>query len=215
MSRFTSIPEAYQGVIAQYAEQNHTTEETAFANLMDFIQLKDAAFERVLIAVEDPLRYVTEPEGLSERAVRQMYMDLFGEDSVGATVYCYYAPERLDVLLLEIQYDSEVPVWDVLDMFHHQIPGMDIRDDSLVLLYVYDGYGEMTEKIQDLLNWFLAEHADDGHLNAGYFESIYDEDDEDSEEFPEDEFPEDDLTEDSAEEDDESADEGEDAEDPV
>ena len=44
-----SIPIGYQEVLADYAQKNAVTKETAFSNLMDFIQLKDQYFSQILV----------------------------------------------------------------------------------------------------------------------------------------------------------------------
>lgn len=178
MAKIMEIPEAYQQVLARYAEAENTTEETAFTNLMDFIQLKDGAFTGVRIAVEDPLSYLTDPEGLNARAVLQLYMDIFGEDTIGAMVRGYYNPDRLDCVLLEIEYDSEQPVWDLLELFHYKLPGMDILENgTLELMYVHDGYGDMPNKVRELSRTvFTEDFPDDGFSKAGYYENAFEED---------------------------------------
>ena len=180
MAKIMEIPEAYQQVLARYAEAENTTEETAFTNLMDFIQLKDGAFTGVRIAVEDPLSYLTDPEGLNAQAVLQLYMDIFGEDTIGAMVRGYYNPDRMDCVLLEIEYDSEQPVWDLLELFHYKLPGMDIlADGTLELMYVHDGYGDTPEQVRGLFrSVFTEELPDDGFSKAGYYENAFEEDEE-------------------------------------
>lgn len=187
MAKIMEIPEAYQQVLARYAEAENTTEETAFTNLMDFIQLKDGAFTGVRIAVEDPLSYLTDPEGLNAQAVLQLYMDIFGEDTIGAMVRGYYNPDRLDCVLLEIEYDSEQPVWDLLELFHYKLPGMDIlADGTLELMYVHDGYGDTPEQVRGLFrSVFTEELPDDGFSKAGYYENAFEEDEEFDEEMEE------------------------------
>ncbi len=180
MTKMMEIPEAYQQVLERYAEKENTTVETAFTNLMDFIQLKDGAFTGVRIAVENPLSYLTDPEGLNAQAVLQLYMDIFGEDTIGAMVRGYYNPDRLDCVLLDIEYDSEQPVWDLLEMFHYKLPGMDILEDGrLELMYIHDGYSDTQKTIREAFRALMDEDAeDDGFFKAGYYESIYDMDEE-------------------------------------
>lgn len=190
MAKMIEIPEAYQQVLARYAEAENTTEETAFTNLMDFIQLKDGAFTGVRIAVENPLSYLTDPEGLNAQAVLQLYMDIFGEDTIGAMVRGYYNPDRLDCVLLEIEYDSEQPVWDLLEMFHYKLPGMDIlENDVLELMYVHDGYGDMPARARELFyDVFTEDLPDDGFSKAGYYENAFEEEEDfdDDEDFEDD-----------------------------
>ncbi len=205
MAKIMEIPEAYQQVLARYAEAENTTEETAFTNLMDFIQLKDGAFTGVRIAVENPLSYLTDPEGLNAQAVLQLYMDIFGEDTIGAMVRGYYNPDRLDCVLLEIEYDSEQPVWDLLEMFHYKLPGMDIPENGVLeLMYVHDGYGDMPTRARELFHdVFTEELPDDGFSKAGYYENAFEEEEDfdDDEDFEDDdsafieEEPEDDMEE--------------------
>ena len=174
MSKKIELPDAYVQVMEQYADANHQTFETAFANLFDFIQIKDESFQRVQIAIEEPKQYLTDPEDLNAPAVRQMFMDIFGEDTVGATVRCYYDEDRAELLLLDVEYDSEIPLWNILEMFHNKIPGMDIVDDVLRLHYVTDGYGEIMELIEEIRAELLDPEHDDSHETAGYYESIFD-----------------------------------------
>lgn len=174
MSKKIELPDAYVRVMEQYAEANHQTFETAFANLFDFIQIKDESFRRVQIAIEEPKQYLTDPEDLNARAIRQMFMDIFGEDTVGATVRCYYDEDRAELLLLDVEYDSEIPLWNILEMFHNKIPGMDIVDDVLRLHYVTDGYGEIMDYIEEIRAELLDPEHDDSHETAGYYESIFD-----------------------------------------
>ncbi len=194
MAKNMEIPEAYQQVLARYAEAENTTEETAFTNLMDFIQLKDGAFTGVQIAVEDPLSYLTDPEGLNAQAVLQLYMDIFGEDTIGAMVRGYYNPDRLDCVLLQIEYDSEQPVWDLLEMFHYKLPGMDITESgALELMYVHDGYGDMPAKARTLFaEVFVEDTPEDGFFKAGYYENTFEEEEDfdDEMEFDDDEVEE-------------------------
>lgn len=180
MEEFTEIPEAYRKVIRQYAEANHQTAATAFSNLMDFLQVKDEACLKVSVAVENPKQYLTDAEELNAAAVLQLYMDIFGEDTVGATVHGYYNPDRLNVVLLDIQYDTEFSLWDLLELFHYQLPCMDIKGDRMDLQYIQDAYGEMPARIEGLFKWFRdPDREDDGFGKAGYYESIYDDPDED------------------------------------
>ncbi len=192
MAKIMEIPEAYQQVLARYAESENTTEETAFTNLMDFIQLKDGAFTGVQIAVENPLSYLTDPEELNAQAVLQLYMDIFGEDTIGAMVRGYYNPDRLDCVLLEIEYDSEQPVWDLLEMFHYKLPGMDITESgALELMYVHDGYGDMPTKARALFaEVFTEDTPEDGFFKAGYYENTFEEEEDFDEEM---EFEDEDL----------------------
>ncbi len=187
MAENLQIPEGYQKMFSEYAKANHQTELTAFANLMDFIQIKEGVFDKIKIAVEDPKRYLNDAESMNAQAVLQLYMDTFAEDNVGATVYGYYNPDVLDTLLLDIEYDSEVAVWELLAMFHYQIPSMDILEDqTLELFYVSDIQGEKTKETYELFQWFEnPDREDDGFGKAGYYEPLYDEPD-DEEYFDED-----------------------------
>lgn len=178
------LPEAYRQMFSDYAKANHQSEFTAFSNLMDFIQLKEAAFQNVRIIIEKPRGYLQEDAGENALEVLQIYMDTFAEENIGATVYGYYNPDRLDCLLLDIEYDREMPVWDILPLFRYQIPSMDILEgESLGLFYIEDIQGVMTEKAKELYNWFLdPDREDDGFGKAGYYEPLYP-DMEDEEEF--------------------------------
>ena len=52
-----SIPIGYQEVLEDYAQKNAVTRETAFSNLMDFIQLKDQYFSQILVYIENAEQY--------------------------------------------------------------------------------------------------------------------------------------------------------------
>ena len=97
----------------------------------------------------------------------------------------------MDVLLMDIQYDDMVPLWTLLETFHNKIPGMELSGDLLSLFYVRDRFDGRHDEMAELMDWFLAEHEDDGFETAGYYESIFmDPEDED---FEDDEFDDEDA----------------------
>ena len=187
MSVKLEFPDEYMNILHSYAEQNNVTVETALADTLEFLELKNEEFDHYRVTIEDPRQYLNDADDMSAKAIRQAFMDLFGEDSVGDTIYCYYNPDKMDVLLMDIQYDDMVPLWTLLETFHNKIPGMELSGDLLSLFYVRDRF----DGRHDEMDWFLAEHEDDGFEAAGYYESIFmDPEDED---FEDDEFDDEDA----------------------
>ena len=186
MSVKLEFPDEYMNILHSYAEQNNVTVETALADTLEFLELKNEEFDHYRVTIEDPRQYLNDADDMSAKAIRQAFMDLFGEDSVGDTIYCYYNPDKMDVLLMDIQYDDMVPLWTLLETFHNKIPGMELSGDLLSLFYVRDRFDGRHDEMAELMDWFLAEHEDDGFETAGYYESIFmDPEDED---FEDDEF---------------------------
>lgn len=191
MSVKLEFPDEYINILRSYAEQNNVTVETALADTLEFLELKNEEFDHYRVTIEDPRQYLNDADDMSAKAIRQAFMDLFGEDSVGDTIYCYYNPDKMDVLLMDIQYDDMVPLWTLLETFHNKIPGMELSGDLLSLFYVRDRFDGRHDEMAELMDWFLAEHEDDGFETAGYYESIFmDPEDED---FEDDEFDDEDA----------------------
>ena len=191
MSVKLEFPDEYMNILRSYAEQNKVTVETALADTLEFLELKNEGFDHYRVTIEDPRQYLNDADDMSAKAIRQAFMDLFGEDSVGDTIYCYYNPDKMDVLLMDIQYDDMVPLWTLLETFHNKIPGMELSGDLLSLFYVRDRFDGRHDEMAELMDWFLAEHEDDGFETAGYYESIFmDPEDED---FEDDEFDDEDA----------------------
>lgn len=191
MSVKLEFPDEYMNILHSYAEQNNVTVETALADTLEFLELKNEEFDHYQVTIEDPRQYLNDADDMSAKAIRQAFMDLFGEDSVGDTIYCYYNPDKMDVLLMDIQYDDLVPLWTLLETFHNKIPGMELSGDLLSLFYVRDRFDGRHDEMAELMDWFLAEHEDDGFETAGYYESIFmDPEDED---FEDDEFDDEDA----------------------
>lgn len=191
MSVKLEFPDEYMNILHSYAEQNNVTVETALADTLEFLELKNEEFDHYRVTIEDPRQYLNDADDMSAKAIRQAFMDLFGEDSVGDTIYCYYNPDKMDVLLMDIQYDDLVPLWTLLETFHNKIPGMELSGDLLSLFYVRDRFDGRHDEMAELMDWFLAEHEDDGFETAGYYESIFmDPEDED---FEDDEFDDEDA----------------------
>ncbi len=191
MSVKLEFPDEYMNILHSYAEQNNVTVETALADTLEFLELKNEEFDHYRVTIEDPRQYLNDADDMSAKAIRQAFMDLFGEDSVGDTIYCYYNPDKMDVLLMNIQYDDMVPLWTLLETFHNKIPGMELSGDLLSLFYVRDRFDGRHDEMAELMDWFLAEHEDDGFETAGYYESIFmDPEDED---FEDDEFDDEDA----------------------
>ena len=68
---------------------------------------------------------------------------------------------------------------------------MELSGDLLSLFYVRDRFDGRHDEMAELMDWFLAEHEDDGFETAGYYESIFmDPEDED---FEDDEFDDEDA----------------------
>ena len=191
MSVKLEFPDEYMNILHSYAEQNNVTVETALADTLEFLELKNEEFDHYRVTIEDPRQYLNDADDMSAKAIRQAFMDLFGEDSVGDTIYCYYNPDKMDVLLMDIQYDDMLPLWTLLETFHNKIPGMELSGDLLSLFYVRDRFDGRHDEMAELMDWFLAEHEDDGFETAGYYESIFmDPEDED---FEDDEFDDEDA----------------------
>ena len=191
MSVKLEFPDEYMNILHSYAEQNNVTVETALADTLEFLELKNEEFDHYQVTIENPRQYLNDADDMSAKAIRQAFMDLFGEDSVGDTIYCYYNPDKRDVLLMDIQYDDMVPLWTLLETFHNKIPGMELSGDLLSLFYVRDRFDGRHDEMAELMDWFLAEHEDDGFETAGYYESIFmDPEDED---FEDDEFDDEDA----------------------
>lgn len=191
MSVKLEFPDEYMNILHSYAEQNNVSVETALADTLEFLELKNEEFDHYQVTIEDPRQYLNDADDMSAKAIRQAFMDLFGEDSVGDTIYCYYNPDKMDVLLMDIQYDDMVPLWTLLETFHNKIPGMELSGDLLSLFYVRDRFDGRHDEMAELMDWFLAEHEDDGFETAGYYESIFmDPEDED---FEDDEFDDEDA----------------------
>ncbi len=211
MSVKLEFPDAYMSILHSYAEQNNVTVETALADTLEFLELKNEEFDHYQVTIEDPRQYLNDADDMSAKAIRQAFMDLFGEDSVGDTMHCYYHPDKMDVLLMDVQYDDMVPLWTLLETFHNKIPGMELSGDLLSLFYVHDRFDGRHDEMAGLMDWFLGEHEDDGFETAGYYESIF-EDPDDEEEF--DDFDED-FDEFSEEDDDDFSEEEEDRDAPA
>lgn len=188
MSVKLEFPDEYMNILHSYAEQNNVTVETALADTLEFLELKNEEFDHYQVTIEDPRQYLNDADDMSAKAIRQAFMDLFGEDSVGDTIYCYYNPDKMDVLLMDIQYDDMVPLWTLLETFHNKIPGMELSGDLLSLFYVRDRFDGRHDEMTELMDWFLAEHEDDGFETAGYYESIFNDPEDEDEDFEDDEF---------------------------
>ena len=188
MSVKLEFPDEYMNILHSYAEQNNVTVETALADTLEFLELKNEEFDHYQVTIEDPRQYLNDADDMSAKAIRQAFMDLFGEDSVGDTIYCYYNPDKMDVLLMDIQYDDMVPLWTLLETFHNKIPGMELSGDLLSLFYVRDRFDGRHDEMAELMDWFLAEHEDDGFETAGYYESIFMDPEDEDEDFEDDEF---------------------------
>lgn len=188
MSVKLEFPDEYMNILHSYAEQNNVTVETALADTLEFLELKNEEFDHYQVTIEDPRQYLNDADDMSAKAIRQAFMDLFGEDSVGDTIYCYYNPDKMDVLLMDIQYDDMVPLWTLLETFHNKIPGMELSGDLLSLFYVRDRFDGRHDEMAELMDWFLAEHEDDGFETAGYYESIFNDPEDEDEDFEDDEF---------------------------
>ncbi len=187
MSVRMEFPEEYINILTSYAEQNNVTMQTALADTLEFLELKNEAFLHYQVTIEQPKQYLNDTEGMNARAIRQVYMDLFGEDSVGDTIHCYYNPDRMDVLFMDIVYEEDVPLWTLLETFHNKIPGMELSGELLSLFYVHDRFDGHHEDLAAVMEWFLdSAHEDDGFETAGCYESIFEEpEDEDFGDFEE------------------------------
>ena len=216
MSVKLEFPDEYINILRSYAEQNNVTVETALADTLEFLELKNEEFDHYQVTIEDPRQYLNDADDMSAKAIRQAFMDLFGEDSVGDTIHCYYNPDKMDVLIMDICYDDMVPLWTLLETFHNKIPGMELSEDILSLFYVRDRFDGRHDEMAELMDWFLDEHEDDGFETAGYYESIFmDPEDEDADEFDDeefDEFEDEDVDDDEFEDFDDAEDDFEDSE---
>ena len=191
MSVKLEFPDEYINILRSYAEQNNVTVETALADTLEFLELKNEEFDHYQVTIEDPRQYLNDADDMSAKAIRQAFMDLFGEDSVGDMIHCYYNPDKMDVLIMDIQYDDMVPLWTLLETFHNKIPGMELSGELLSLFYVRDRFDGRHDEMAELMDWFLAEHEDDGFETAGYYESIFM--DPENEDFEDDEFDDEDA----------------------
>lgn len=165
------LPGGYDQVLEDFARKNNLSVNTAFYNIMDFIQLKDYSFPSVKILIENPDEYLEEGKELEEQEILMAFMESFGENTVGATVRGYY--KRLNqYLLLEIDYDESLSCWEILSMFQRKIPSMEVFNDCLYLFYVRD----ITEKEyspESLASISELEGEEEVYTKAGYFDSIY------------------------------------------
>lgn len=213
MSVKLEFPDEYINILRSYAEQNNVTVETALADTLEFLELKNEEFDHYRVTIEDPRQYLNDADDMSAKAIRQAFMDLFGEDSVGDTIHCYYNPDKMDVLIMDIQYDDMVPLWTLLETFHNKIPGMELSEDILSLFYVRDRFDGRHDEMAELMDWFLDEHEDDGFETAGYYESIFmDPEDEDFDEFEDEDVDDEEFDEDEFEDLDDAEDDFEDSE---
>lgn len=193
MSVKLEFPDEYINILRSYAEQNNVTVETALADTLEFLELKNEEFDHYRVTIEDPRQYLNDADDMSAKAIRQAFMDLFGEDSVGDMLHCYYNPDKMDVLIMDIQYDDMVPLWTLLETFHNKIPGMELSGELLSLFYVRDRFNGRHDEMAELMDWFLAEHEDDGFETAGYYESIFMDPEDEDEDFEDDEFDDEDV----------------------
>ena len=193
MSVKLEFPDEYINILRSYAEQNNVTVETALADTLEFLELKNEEFDHYRVTIEDPRQYLNDADDMSAKAIRQAFMDLFGEDSVGDMIHCYYNPDKMDVLIMDIQYDDMVPLWTLLETFHNKIPGMELSGELLSLFYVRDRFDGRHDEMAELMDWFLAEHEDDGFETAGYYESIFMDPEDEDEDFEDDEFDDEDV----------------------
>lgn len=193
MSVKLEFPDEYINILRSYAEQNNVTVETALADTLEFLELKNEEFDHYRVTIEDPRQYLNDADDMSAKAIRQAFMDLFGEDSVGDMIHCYYNPDKMDVLIMDIQYDDMVPLWTLLETFHNKIPGMELSGELLSLFYVRDRFNGRHDEMAELMDWFLAEHEDDGFETAGYYESIFMDPEDEDEDFEDDEFDDEDV----------------------
>jgi hypothetical protein len=181
------LPGGYDAVLEEFAEKNKVEFNTAFFNLMDFVQLKDYAFTEVKILIEEPDCYLEGGEEIQEEEVLLAFMESFGENTVGATVHGYYHRKN-SFLTLEISYDDALSCWEILSMFQRKIPSMEVVDGSLYLFYIRDAEEERFTPASFPLISSLGEE-EEKYGKAGYFESIYVDEEDFSEE--EDSFSED------------------------
>lgn len=165
------LPGAYDTVLDEFAKRNNVEFNTAFLNLMDFIQLKDFPFSKVKILLSEPDEYLQDGKEIKEEDILLAYMESFGENTVGATVRGYYKREN-KFLILELEYEDALSCWEILSMFQRKIPSMEVNEDALFLFYVKDIEKESYSPdnfpyISDL------REEEEAYIKAGYFESIY------------------------------------------
>ena len=70
------LPAGYDTVLEEFAKKNNVAFETAFYNLMDFIQLKDYSFHSVKVLVENPDSYLEEGTEIEES---EILLSLYGK----------------------------------------------------------------------------------------------------------------------------------------
>jgi len=116
-----NIPAGYREVLEDYAKKNSVSKETAFSNLMDFIQLKDQYFSKILVYIENAEDYLEGGEEIPEEELQLAYMESFGENTVGAMVKSYFHRAKSKDLLLTARYDSELSCWEILSLFQRKI----------------------------------------------------------------------------------------------
>ena len=169
------LPAGYDTVLEEFAKKNNVAFETAFYNLMDFIQLKDQYFSQILVYIENAEQYLDGGEEIPEQELQLAYMESFGENTVGAMAKCYFRRSESKNLLLAVGYDSELSTWEILSFFQRKIPSMDLNGDTLCLYYVKD----MNSLSEAKKSFSLLENEEgEEYCKAGYFPSIYVEEDE-------------------------------------
>ena len=165
------LPGAYDTVLDEFAKRNNVEFNTAFLNLMDFIQLKDFSFSKVKILLSEPDEYLQDGKEIKEEDILLAYMESFGENTVGATVRGYYKREN-KFLILELEYEDALSCWEILSMFQRKIPSMEVSEDALFLFYVKDIEKESYSPDNFPYISGLREE-EEAYIKAGYFESIY------------------------------------------
>ena len=170
------LPGGYDTVLEEFSKRNNVECNTAFLNLMDFIQLKDFSFSRVNILIEDPDAYLEDGKNIEEEELLLAFMESFGENTVGATVRGYYKREN-HYLTLELDYEDALSCWEILSMFQRKIPSMELDEDVLYLFYVKDIEKESYSPDNFPFITALGEE-EEAYTKAGYFDSIYVEDEE-------------------------------------
>ena len=170
------LPGGYDTVLEEFSKRNNVECNTAFLNLMDFIQLKDFSFSRVNILIEDPDAYLEDGKNIEEEELLLAFMESFGENTVGATVRGYYKRENR-YLTLELEYEDALSCWEILSMFQRKIPSMELNEDVLYLFYVKDIEKESYSPDNFPFITALGEE-EEAYTKAGYFDSIYVEDEE-------------------------------------
>ena len=165
------LPAGYDTVLEEFAKKNNVAFETAFYNLMDFIQLKDYSFHSVKVLVENPDSYLEEGTEIEESEILLAYMESFGENTVGAKVNGYYKRENA-FLALEIEYDNPLSCWEILSMFQRKIPSMEVKNGELYLFYVHN-LQETDTSTGGFPHIRELSEVEEKYTKAGYFESIY------------------------------------------